>query len=94
MTPQRKFALRVTVADIQASVCNYYGLNRDELIGRSFGGRDHTTVKHACEAVDNRCAHYPEPQADLDAIMADLKPVPRAEYFRRDTVYGRFVSLR
>jgi len=124
MAPQQKMALRVTVADIQASVCTYYGLNREELIGparnraicwprqmamaitrkttflslpdigRSFGGRDHTTVKHACEAVENRCDYYPEQQVDLDAIMADLKPIPRAEFFRSQTLRGTFVSVR
>jgi len=63
-------------------------------IGRRFGGRDHTTVLYACRAVPARLPDYPDLSADYDALFSILTPSDRAEFFRRDTIYGRFSSVR
>jgi chromosomal replication initiator protein len=41
------------------------------VVGRSFGGRNHGTVCHACRAVANRCATEPPFAADLARIRAE-----------------------
>jgi chromosomal replication initiator protein len=41
-------------------------------IGRAFGGRDHTTVIHACRRVASRIAGSPEAYADIEKLTADL----------------------
>jgi chromosomal replication initiator protein len=63
-------------------------------IGRRFGGRDHSTVVHACRAVAARLSDYPDLSAHFDALTSILTPSDRAEFFRRDTLYGRFSSVR
>ncbi len=42
-------------------------------IGRAFGGRDHTTVLHACRRVPVHIATSPTAYADIDAITALLR---------------------
>jgi len=63
-------------------------------IGRRFGGRDHTTVLHACRAVPARLPDYPELSADYDALFKILTPGDRAEFIRQKAIYGRFSSVR
>jgi hypothetical protein len=41
-------------------------------IGRRFGGRDHTTVMHACRAVKSRIAEDPEVALDVAFLKARL----------------------
>lgn len=41
-------------------------------IGRHFGNRDHTTVLHACRAVQKRMAFDPLYRADVEALRAAL----------------------
>lgn len=63
-------------------------------IGQGFGGRDHSTVSHACEAVEARCDRNPDQRADFEVLLAMLSPITRGEFFRQDTIYGRFTSVR
>jgi chromosomal replication initiator protein len=42
-------------------------------IGGHFGGRDHTTVMHALDAIDDRCTKDPEFRAQFEALDAKLK---------------------
>lgn len=42
-------------------------------IGSRFGGRDHTTVLHACRAVEKLIKRSPEIAARVEAIETDLK---------------------
>lgn len=41
-------------------------------IGRAFGGRDHTTVMHACRLIEKLCAEDADLDAKVKAISADL----------------------
>jgi chromosomal replication initiator protein len=41
-------------------------------IAREFGGRDHTTVMHACRRVAKRIATSPEAYADVETLTATL----------------------
>jgi chromosomal replication initiator protein len=41
-------------------------------IGRGFGGRDHTTVLHACRRVAEHIAQSPAAYADIEALTAAL----------------------
>jgi chromosomal replication initiator protein len=41
-------------------------------IGREFGGRDHTTILHACRRVVADIAHSPAAFADIEALTATL----------------------
>jgi len=41
-------------------------------IGRAFGGRDHTTVLHACKRVAAHIATSPPAFADIEALTAAL----------------------
>jgi chromosomal replication initiator protein len=63
-------------------------------IGLQFGGRDHSTVKHACDNVAKRCAADQNLQIDYDRIITDLTGVTHAEFIRQKTVHGLFVSVR
>jgi hypothetical protein len=45
------------------------------VIGRHFGGRDHTTVGHAIRSVEKRC----QQDADLRAVVDDLRTTLAAE---------------
>lgn len=47
-------------------------------IGRKFGGRDHTTVLHACRIAPLKINASAELRAAVDRIRADLAEVPRA----------------
>ena len=42
-------------------------------IGQLFGGRDHSTVKHACERVRSQLETDGELQALVEALVAQLK---------------------
>ena len=42
-------------------------------IGEAFGGRDHTTVIHACRKTDELRAEKPQIDADYRHIMASLQ---------------------
>lgn len=42
------------------------------VIGRAFGGRDHTTVMHACRRVAEHMAQSPAAYADIEALTAAL----------------------
>lgn len=44
-------------------------------IGRYFGGRDHTTVMYACEAVQRRAAEREDIARDLSALRAILDQI-------------------
>jgi chromosomal replication initiator protein len=41
-------------------------------IGRSFGGRNHTTVMHACKRATDRMASDPEAYRAVSALVARL----------------------
>lgn len=41
-------------------------------IGRLFGGRDHTTVLHACKAIERRNATNEYDKRDFDELRAEL----------------------
>ncbi|MGH2852124.1 MAG: chromosomal replication initiator protein DnaA [Solirubrobacteraceae bacterium] len=43
------------------------------VIGRAFGGRDHTTVMHACRRVAEHMTRSPAAYADIEALTAALK---------------------
>jgi len=43
-----------------------------KLIGTAFGGRDHSTVIHACDLVDNKMANDPGFREKIDKISASL----------------------
>ncbi|MEK7774304.1 MAG: chromosomal replication initiator protein DnaA [Candidatus Zixiibacteriota bacterium] len=43
-----------------------------KLIGNAFGGRDHSTVIHACDLVDNKMANDPGFREKIDKISASL----------------------
>ncbi|UUY06391.1 hypothetical protein LRS13_03900 [Svornostia abyssi] len=45
-------------------------------IGRSFGGRNHTTVMHACKRTSERMASDPEAYETVRALTARLCTVP------------------
>lgn len=67
-----------------------------EQIGRYFGGRDHSTVVHACQRLERLLAQQPELQSHLNLVRHDLgvppldsdgrdgKPATRTERGRRD----------
>jgi chromosomal replication initiation ATPase DnaA len=63
-------------------------------IGLQFGGRDHTTVMHACENVAKRCAANQDLKIDFDRIVTSLTGVTHAEFIRQKTVHGLFISVR
>ncbi len=42
-------------------------------IGQVFGGRDHTTVMHACEKISQLCQTDPNIQKDYQSLMATLE---------------------
>jgi chromosomal replication initiator protein len=42
-------------------------------IGDAFGGRDHTTVMHACEKVKKAVASNPETDREIKALMQRLR---------------------
>ena len=42
-------------------------------IGQAFGGRDHTTVMHACEKISQLCQTDPNIQKDYQSLMATLE---------------------
>ena len=46
------------------------------VIGRAFGGRDHTTVLHACRRVAVHIASSPVAYADIDALTLVLHQTP------------------
>ncbi|MCB0717342.1 MAG: chromosomal replication initiator protein DnaA, partial [Bacteroidetes bacterium] len=41
-------------------------------IGLRFGGRDHSTVIHACRSVENRLDTEPQFKYELERIQSDL----------------------
>jgi chromosomal replication initiator protein len=47
-------------------------------IGRRFGGRDHTTVLHACRRIEALCQSDPVFQQEVDFLRKVLGRVPRA----------------
>jgi chromosomal replication initiator protein len=47
-------------------------------IGRRFGGRDHTTVLHACRRIEELCQTDPVFQQEVDFLRKVLGRVPRA----------------
>jgi chromosomal replication initiator protein len=63
-------------------------------IGLQFGGRDHSTVMHACDNVAKRCAADQKLQIDYDRIITDLTGITHAEFIRQKTVRGLFFSVR
>jgi chromosomal replication initiator protein len=42
-------------------------------IGDAFGGRDHTTVLHACRKISDLRASNPEISRDFDALLQALR---------------------
>jgi chromosomal replication initiator protein len=97
LTPRRR-----SVEDIQACICETFGLSREQLvsasraqpvawprqlamylareltdatlpaIGRAFGGRNHTTVLHACRRTAERMAADPETYETVRRLTDDL----------------------
>lgn len=93
----------LTLDQIMAAVCKYYGLKNADLIskrrtrsitrprqlamhickkltkhslpeiGAKFGGRDHTTVLHACRVIAKRLEDEVELKVDHDSIMEDIQ---------------------
>ena len=49
-----------------------------EEIGGHLGGRDHTTVMHACSKIDQAKSHDPEMLATLNELTKQITQVPRA----------------
>lgn len=50
-------------------LCQKLTLNSLPKIGWKFGGRDHTTVLHACRAIEKLCAD----DAEMDAVVKQLR---------------------
>jgi len=46
-----------------------------EEIGGHFGGRDHTTVMHACRTVDKSCDNDPQMRATVNSLMGNVTQV-------------------
>jgi chromosomal replication initiator protein len=97
----RAFSTR-SIADVQAAVCEQFGLTSSELlspgrttriawprqlamylareitgaslpaIGREFGGRDHTTVMHACKRAGQRLASEPDARQAVEKLCERL----------------------
>lgn len=42
-------------------------------IGNYFGGRDHSTVIHACQTVDNLCSYDTKIKAEYETLLAQVK---------------------
>jgi chromosomal replication initiator protein len=99
--PAHTFSTR-TIADVQAAVCEQFGITSGELlssgrtsrvawprqlamylareltgaslpaIGREFGGRDHTTVMHACRRAGKRLADEPPAREAVEKLCERL----------------------
>jgi chromosomal replication initiator protein len=95
-----------TIATIQAAICAYFSVTREELlsrsraqrlawprhvaiylareltdhslpvIGREFGGRDHSTVLNACKRAAAHLATDPKAYSAIEQLTADLRQPP------------------
>lgn len=64
-------------------------------IGKCFGGRDHTTVMHALQAVETRCRNDRKCKADFAEIDRRVDLALGLAYVRRQDILGKqFVSSR
>ena len=72
MVSQRRNRREARPRQIAMALARDFTPHSYPVIGREFGGRDHTTVMHALRVVDDLRQRDPSFAAHLDAIRASL----------------------
>ncbi len=72
MGAKKKTSEIVLARQVAMYLCRSLTDNSLKLIGESFGGRDHSTVIHACNLVANKMLHEPLFREKIDRLSASL----------------------
>ncbi|HPM36752.1 MAG TPA: chromosomal replication initiator protein DnaA [candidate division Zixibacteria bacterium] len=72
MQAKKKTADVVLARQVAMYLCRSLTSNSLKVIGAAFGGRDHSTVIHACDLISRRMAREPDLRHKIDQISASL----------------------